>query len=225
MRDRVLAEGAVVEHFLRNPQVNYGHPRGAYDALPVATATSLRRVGDRWRMRWRWLEHDPFADRVRNAWDQGVLRAASIEFIPLASRPNAEGGLDYTKWELVGVALCPVPANPEAVRTCKALGLPVGDAAHGPAGGEASILALDDEDVGVTAGDLVEALRTILPAMAADEIGRVRGQLSGLDLGAIDDTFNPLANSTDRALLVDAIRTVVTPLLRTEFLRLTGKVD
>src|SRR5512145_3539111 len=67
MRDRVLAEGVVVEHFLRNPQVNYGHPRGAYDALPVATATSLRRVGDRWRMRWRWLEHDPFADRVRNA--------------------------------------------------------------------------------------------------------------------------------------------------------------
>jgi len=127
MKDRVRPDGAVVDNFLKNPQVNYGHQRDAQGALPVATATVLRRVGDRWRMRWRWLENDPFADRVRNAWDQGVLRAASIEFIPLASEPNAEGGTDYTRWELVGVALCAVPANPEAVRMCKALGLPVGE--------------------------------------------------------------------------------------------------
>src|SRR5689334_11620529 len=132
MKDRVLAAGGRVGNFLRNPHLNYGHARDAAGVLPVGTVTALRREGDRWKMRWRWLEGDSFADRVRNAWNQGVLRAASIEFVPTAWEPNDEGGRDFIDWELIGVALCAVPANPEAVRACKALGLPVADAPSRP---------------------------------------------------------------------------------------------
>lgn len=125
MRDRVLPDGGEMANFLRNPTLNYGHMRDEAALLPIGTVTALWRAGAGWRMRWRWLAGDAFADRVRNAWAQAVLRAASIEFLPLESVQNRDGGYDYPHWELTGVALCATPANPEAVRACKALGLPV----------------------------------------------------------------------------------------------------
>lgn len=125
MKDRVLPDGGEMANFLRNPTLNYGHMRDEAALLPVGTVTALWRAGTGWRMRWRWLAGDAFADRVKNAWEQGVLRASSIEFLPLESAPNGAGGYDYPRWELTGVALCATPANPEAVRACKALGLPV----------------------------------------------------------------------------------------------------
>jgi HK97 family phage prohead protease len=126
-RDRqgthVHPEGARVDHFLRNPVLMYGHD---YTSIPIGTVTELEVVpGAGMRMRWRWLEGDEFADRVRNAWDQGIVRAASIGFQPLVAKPNRTGELDYLEWELLEVSLVPVPANPYAVRQLQALGLPV----------------------------------------------------------------------------------------------------
>jgi hypothetical protein len=60
---------------------------------------------------------------VRNAWEQGIVRAASIGFIPLQLKPNDLGGEDYLTWDLMEISLVPLPANPEAVRRLKALGL------------------------------------------------------------------------------------------------------
>jgi hypothetical protein len=125
MQDRVLPDGGEMGNFFKNPTLNYGHMRDEAALLPVGTVTAPWRAGAGWRMRWRWLAGDAFADRVKNAWEQGVLRASSIEFVPLDSVANRDGGVDYRRWELTGVALCATPANPEAVRACKALGLPV----------------------------------------------------------------------------------------------------
>jgi hypothetical protein len=72
---------------------------------------------------WKWLEGDPWADRVKNAWDQGVVRGTSIGFRPTKMEPNAQGGVDHLAWELLELSVCPIPANPEAVRTLKAMGL------------------------------------------------------------------------------------------------------
>ena len=50
--------------------------------------------------RWRWLESDPFAQRVTRASDQGALRVASIVFRPLAGEPNGTAA-GYTRWKLL----------------------------------------------------------------------------------------------------------------------------
>ncbi|MBI4560546.1 MAG: hypothetical protein HY724_00770 [Candidatus Rokubacteria bacterium] len=119
--DRVLPSGADVAHFMANPTLTWAHSR---DEIPIGTITHLE-IGPKSRIRWRWLEGDPFAARVRNAWEQGIIRASSIEFLPKSggAHANSHGGYDYSAWELIGVSLVPTPANPEAVRAFKTLGL------------------------------------------------------------------------------------------------------
>lgn len=41
--------------------------------------------------RWKWLEGDEFASRVKNAFEQGVLRGASVGFVPKDSEQNRHG--------------------------------------------------------------------------------------------------------------------------------------
>jgi HK97 family phage prohead protease len=119
--DEVLAEGGDFAAYKRNPTVLWGHD---YSSLPIGTTTSLEIVPGRGiRARWRWLEGDDFAARVRNAFEQGCVRAASIGFRPVESERNERGGRRFTRWELLEWSLVPVPANAEAVRTLKRLRL------------------------------------------------------------------------------------------------------
>lgn len=119
--DCIIPSGADVSNFLANPTLTWAHSR---DEIPIGTVTHLE-IGPKSKIRWRWLTGDPFADRVRRAWEQGVVRASSVEFLPKpgGTRSNNHGGLDYTAWELLGVSLVPTPCNPYAVRTLRALGL------------------------------------------------------------------------------------------------------
>ncbi len=119
-RDRVMPEGVNLTNATRNLPVLFAHD---YKSLPVGTATAFHVSRDGIRAKWRWLEHDPFADRVRNAFDQGVLRGASIGFRPIRSVPNEHGGHDHLTWELLEFSLVPIGANQDAVRTLKGLGL------------------------------------------------------------------------------------------------------
>jgi HK97 family phage prohead protease len=118
--DRIMPSGMRAENFLKNSPLLFGHD---HRALPVGTVTSLNQQDHHVVASWRWLENDEFADRVKNAWEQGVLRAASIGFRPLRSVPNDFGGQDILEWELYEISLVPIPANPAAVRTLKQLGL------------------------------------------------------------------------------------------------------
>lgn len=133
--DEVVPEGADFTAYLRNPVVLFGHD---HTALPVGTTTSLSVVaGQGVQARWSWLQGDAFADRVRNAFEQGALRAASIGFVPRESQNNRRGGRCYTKWELVEWSLCSVPANAEAIRVLRSLDLWAADE---------SVLELSDTD-------------------------------------------------------------------------------
>jgi HK97 family phage prohead protease len=124
-RDRVLAGGADLKSYKRNPVVMYGHD---LRSIPVGRATSVTAVADQGiRAAWKWLNGDEFAERVKNAWDQGVLNATSIGFLPRRWKENKEGGLDFTEWELLEFSVVPVPANPEAVRVLRSLGLGGGE--------------------------------------------------------------------------------------------------
>jgi HK97 family phage prohead protease len=119
--DRVYPEGVALTSFQRNPVLLWGHDASA---LPIGTVTQLTVEPARGlRARWRWLVGDAFADRVKNAWDQGIIRAASIGFMPTESSPNKLGGYDHRQWELLEISLVAIPANAEATRQFKALGL------------------------------------------------------------------------------------------------------
>jgi len=122
-RDRVMPGGADLTAFMKNPVVLFGHD---YHSIPVGTATSIQTTEHGLTATWKWLTGDPFADRVKNAWDQGVLRAASIGFKPTKDTFDEERrGFDYLEWELLEFSIVAVPANAEAVRTMKELGLPI----------------------------------------------------------------------------------------------------
>ncbi len=119
-RDRVIPSGMDAVAFLKNPVLCWGHQ---HHEVPIGTVTRLDVSGNGVDMTWRWLENDPLADRVRNAWTQGVVRAASIGFMPIESAPNGLGGRDHIRWELTEVSLVAIPSNRNAVKTLKALGL------------------------------------------------------------------------------------------------------
>lgn len=120
--DRVIPEGGDFTDFLRNPVLMWAHGgRDGYASVPIGTVSSLEVMpGKGVKAAWKWLEGDPFADRIKNAWDQGVVRASSIGFKPVKVTPNGQG-LDHEKWELLELSLCAIPMNPEAVRTIKGL--------------------------------------------------------------------------------------------------------
>jgi HK97 family phage prohead protease len=121
--DVIVPEGCDLSGYRRNPVVGYQHFR--HDSLPIGSTTSIDIVPGRGiKARWRWLENDPLANRVRNAFDQGVLRAASVGFIASEwSDVRETGGRRFTKWCLLEWSLVAVPANPEAVRVLRGLDL------------------------------------------------------------------------------------------------------
>lgn len=76
------------------------------NALPVGHTEDIR-VDDQGRLvaRFRFLEDNAVADEVRNAWDQGVVRSASISF-----RTFPDGKQSLIEWSIVTL-----PADVEAV--------------------------------------------------------------------------------------------------------------
>lgn len=119
--DILVPEGAILTNYERNPVVLFGHDSRS---LPIARAVHLSvQAGKGIQADFKWLQNDPFADRVRNAFEQGVLNAASVGFIPKKWEPHGQRGYRYTSWELYEFSLVPIGANPNALRTLKHFGL------------------------------------------------------------------------------------------------------
>ena len=173
MGDRVLPEGAQLEHFLRSPCLTWSHD---YSAIPIGTVTHIDvEPGKGIRASWRWLEGDAFADRVKNAWAQGVIRSSSIGFRVLERERDRAGGDDITKWELLEIALVAVPANPEAVRVLKSLGLhddhdPIVARLHADADPVVLRVVDDDPTYEVDPDDLKEVLARLIPRLVREHI-------------------------------------------------------
>jgi HK97 family phage prohead protease len=92
--------------------------------LPVGKTIELWVVpGKGLRADMKFLEGDEDAQRVKNAVDQGAINAASVGFRALEHERNEHGGHDITKSELIEWSLTPTPANPNATRVLKSLGL------------------------------------------------------------------------------------------------------
>jgi HK97 family phage prohead protease len=122
--DRVIPEGGNFANFMKSPVLMWAHGGAdGYASVPIGSVTALEVMpGHGVKAEWKWLEGDPFADRIKNAWKQGVVRASSIGFKPITYMKNGMGN-DIETWELLELSLCAIPMNPEAVRSLKALGL------------------------------------------------------------------------------------------------------
>lgn len=122
--DVVVPEGGNFANFMKSPVLMWAHGGSdGYASVPIGSVTALEVMpGHGVKAEWKWLEGDPFADRIKNAWKQGVVRASSIGFKPLTYQKNGVGN-DIETWELLELSLCAIPMNPEAVRSLKALGL------------------------------------------------------------------------------------------------------
>lgn len=125
--DIIEPSGGEFAAYLTNPVVGWQHLREG--AMPIGSTTRLAVERDGIRATWRWLQGDPLADRVRNAFEQGVIRAASIGFHPIAWEPLGNGGRRYTRWELLEWSLVAVPSNRQSVRVLRSLDLWDGDEA------------------------------------------------------------------------------------------------
>ena len=122
--DRVFADGVDISDWQKNPVVMWLHDyKGATPAagIPLGTGTTIRAVnGELVAGAINWLEKDPFVDRVRNAWNQNVLRTVSIGFEPpedAGDMPrNDFGGIDYKKCKLLEYSIVPIPMDADALR-------------------------------------------------------------------------------------------------------------
>lgn len=112
--------GMSTEAYMRNPVVMWAHDvvgRSPSGGLPVGRTLGLSKgAGGRLSAEFEFLAEDPFAQRVKNAWDKGFLRAASVSWVPVESESDEAGRRRDVTSELVEWSLVPVPADPDALR-------------------------------------------------------------------------------------------------------------
>jgi hypothetical protein len=106
--------------YKKNPVVLWIHDQVGHTeagGLPIGMTRKLVETPSGEIRAWfEFLVGDPFVDRIKNAWDKGFLRAASVAWRALESEPTARGWRD-TRSELLEWSLVPVPADPDAVRS------------------------------------------------------------------------------------------------------------
>ena len=111
--------GLSTENYIRNPVVMWAHDavgRSPSGGLPIGRTVKLSSTPDgRIVADFEFLDDDPFAQRVKNAWDKGFLRAASVSWVPYDSVP-VEGGWRDVKSDLLEWSIVSVPADPGALR-------------------------------------------------------------------------------------------------------------
>jgi hypothetical protein len=117
-RDRVLPAGARLENYQKNPVMQWGHNyRDPWATIGKANALTITpdAIDADFTLRPAANDQDP-QNIIRLLWEGEWVRTSSIGFIPKTGKPNAEGGTDFTEWELLEFSLVPIPANQDALR-------------------------------------------------------------------------------------------------------------
>jgi len=125
----LIPQGCNAKDYQKNPIICLNH---SYYALPIGKCVALQReenavvakivfakrpddhpIGEEW-----------VPDTIFSLFQQGVLNAFSVGFMPLESRPATQKDLErfgescrrvFSKWSLLEVSVVPIPANQEAV--------------------------------------------------------------------------------------------------------------
>lgn len=121
-RDRVMPLGGVLDAYRKNPIVQWGHQyTEPWQTIGRTTDISVTPDGIDvlFELRDPVNAMDPM-HIIRQLWNEKLINTASIGFRPLEAKPNEDGGLDFTSWELFEWSLVPIPANRDAVRLMSA---------------------------------------------------------------------------------------------------------
>lgn len=219
--DVLVPEGAQLANYKRNPIVMFGHD---HHGIPVAKTVSLTVQPGRGIVAdFAWLRDDPFADRVRNAFEQGVLNGASVGFQPLAYEPNGSYGFRYTEWELLEWSLVPVPANAHAVKALKRLGLDM------PTPAAQLTATLDHLTLALKAGRVLSGANEGRLRQASVLLGEILDQLEDGDEPADDDNEEKdvaviVNGDTPMLITDDVLKHAITAFVSGELEKATGRV-
>lgn len=121
--NRVRNDGWSFTNFEKNPQFLWCHD---YSSLPIGKHVQWEIDKDNGESVLRlWskfcsAELYPFADKVRQMYEGGYLRAGSVGWIPLEWEPLKDEedrtvGFDFTRNELLEFSAVPVPSDPDAI--------------------------------------------------------------------------------------------------------------
>tara|TARA_Y100000310_G_scaffold290566_1_gene317865 strand:+ start:1498 stop:2322 length:825 start_codon:yes stop_codon:yes gene_type:complete len=112
-------EGLQTENYMRNPVVLWSHDMsGKTEAagLPIGRTNRMTNTDGKIEVDFEFITDDPFADRVRNAWDKGFLQAASVSWLPLESEQGEDGNQRDIRSDLLEWSIVSVPSDPDAIR-------------------------------------------------------------------------------------------------------------
>ena len=113
-------DGLSLDNYMLNPVVMWAHDvsgRSPSGGLPIGRTLELAKTDTGGLMaEFEFLSDDPFARRVKNAWDKGFLRAASISWLPIETAPARDGGYRDIRSDLLEWSIVPVPSDPDALR-------------------------------------------------------------------------------------------------------------
>lgn len=181
--DRVMPLGGNLESFKRNPILFFGHEYSQASSI-VGTAERIVQDANGLRilpkLRKPVNESDP-QNIVLSLWNEGILKAASIGFIPVKWTDNEFGGKDFHEWELLEVSLVGLPSQREALRL----------AAKALAAGEKLTLA-DEQRLTAAMKRFVDAVGESAPPVL--DVQRVRELLRGIERDSYEWT-RPADNS------------------------------
>lgn len=126
--DVVRVSGWQLANYKRNPIVLFQHQNSS----PVGISTKVWVQGTALMATIKLAAPgtSAFIDTLRSLLAQGIVKAVSVGFMPLASpnylrdKDQQVTGLEFVSQELYEISLVSVPANPAALQEAKALHIP-----------------------------------------------------------------------------------------------------
>jgi HK97 family phage major capsid protein/HK97 family phage prohead protease len=202
--DVIEAQGWQLAAFRRNPIALFGHDQAA----PIGTWDKIRIEGGKLVARLNLAARGTSQriDEIISLIEQGILRAVSVGFKPLASEPRENGrGVQYTRQELLECSVVSVPANPSAVQLAKSLNISAETMAE-VFGEPAEKTATVRRTAGVTATKATPARGTTKMSNISQRIEETQGRLVAYQdelrshLDTIGDEPNEDQNAVTKSL-------------------------
>lgn len=198
--DRLVAAGAQLEQFLRNPQFLFGHDS---QSLPIGKWLRVWVEDEALKGEALFAEEsaNPLAEQCWQLLKAGMLSAVSVGFRIIDGEWNGPG-MVVSEWLLLECSLVPIPCNPNALLDGKSLGAALrGLAAHmektvatpAPKAAPAAprtppairVMKEADPAAPATVGD-IESIATALLAAFDERIAKVTAAIEAL-AGEADD--------------------------------------
>jgi len=157
--DVLIPAGCRTADYEKNPVVFLNHN---YWTLPVGRCAALRKTDDAIIAKTVFAERPAdfpadqewMPDTLLALFKQGVLRAFSVGFLPIESRPASKKDIEehgdncrrvFNKWNMMEYSVACIPANQEAVATAVAKGI-VSDATAKALGMSQAEIEPEDEE-------------------------------------------------------------------------------